>query len=134
VRPLPAFGYWELLLIKPAFGLSTPEVYGEFDRREQRTRFASRIIEDHLLSKNSGGTFFSILNTLFHNDLQAASCALRPEVGQLILDLENRGAVALMSGSGPTVMGFFSSTEERENACAEYLGAGYQCHLVQTIL
>lgn len=134
VRPLPSFGDWELLLIKPAFGLSTPEVYGEFDRREQRARFASRIIEDHLRSKDSGGTSFSILHTLFHNDLQAVSCAMRPEVGQLILDLENRGAVALMSGSGPTVMGFFSSAEERDIACAEYLGTGYQCHLVQTIL
>ncbi len=134
VRPLPSFGCWELLLIKPAFGLSTPEVYGEFDRREQRAHFASRTMEDHLTLNGVGGTAFSILPTLLHNDLQAVSCALRPEVGQLILDLENRGAVALMSGSGPTVMGFFSSSEERESACADYLGAGYQCHLVQTIL
>lgn len=131
VRPLPSFGLWDLLLIKPPFGLSTPKVYHEFDKREHKVRYASRTIESELLEKNK--ISFSRLSDFLHNDLQAVSCGLKPEVGQLILSLENQGAAALMSGSGPTVIGFFADQESREKACAKYLNAGYRCYLVQTI-
>ena len=132
LRSLPSFGTWNLLLIKPSFGLSTPEVYSEFDKREHTCKYASRAIA-RSLTQDGGDITFSSLPDLLHNDLQTVSSTLRPEVGQLLLDLRNRGAVALMSGSGPTVLGFFAREEDRAKACEEFLAAGYQCHMVRTI-
>ncbi|QRN85229.1 4-(cytidine 5'-diphospho)-2-C-methyl-D-erythritol kinase [Clostridia bacterium] len=131
VRKIPSFGRWNMLLIKPSFGLSTPKVYREFDKREHKVRYASRAIENELRERKR--IRFSRLKDFLHNDLQQISCGLSPEVGQLILSLENRGAVALMCGSGPTVMGIFEDGKDREKACKDYLDAGYRCYLVQTI-
>jgi 4-diphosphocytidyl-2-C-methyl-D-erythritol kinase len=45
---------------------------------------------------------------LLHNDLQRAAVSLCPQIGQVLAQARDAGAdLALVSGSGPTVIGLF---------------------------
>jgi 4-diphosphocytidyl-2-C-methyl-D-erythritol kinase len=105
--PNPAsFG---LLVLPAAGGLSTAAVYAEADRLglarsaevlENRRRALRRELE---LSAALPAT-----RELLENDLAPAAIALCPEIDAALSDVREAGAeVALVSGSGPTVLGLF---------------------------
>jgi 4-diphosphocytidyl-2-C-methyl-D-erythritol kinase len=105
--PNPAsFG---LLVLPASTGLATAEVYAEADRQglgrsaetlEQRRRALRRALE---LSASVPAA-----SELLDNDLQRAAIALCPEVSVALTQVRDAGAdLALVSGSGPTVVGLF---------------------------
>ena len=105
--PNPAsFG---LLVLPAAAGLSTAEVYAEADRLglvrssealQERRRALHRALE---LS-----AAVPAANELLDNDLQQAAISLYPEVAAALSQAREAGAdIALVSGSGPTVVGLF---------------------------
>jgi 4-diphosphocytidyl-2-C-methyl-D-erythritol kinase len=56
---------------------------------------------------------------LLENDLQRAACALCPEIDVALAQASAAGAdVALLSGSGPTVLGLFAGPEGSSRARA----------------
>jgi len=105
--PNPAsFG---LLVLPAAAGLSTAEVYAEADRLglvrsfealQERCRALRRALE---LS-----AAVPAASELLENDLQRAAISLCPEVAAALSEAREAGAeIALVSGSGPTVLGLF---------------------------
>jgi len=124
VRPLPPLPLFPLLLVKPDFGVSTPEVYRAFDRQETiRPVYASR----RFLEKRAPSP-----REWFHNDLEPVTCSLYPQVGRLLQEVRDLGGTAVMSGSGPTVMGIFSGEQELRRAAGE-LEARYRDTFVTRI-
>lgn len=84
-----------LVLCNPGFEVSTREIFerwkGPSEARDPRS--------------------------LFHNDLQAVTANLHPEVDRFIAELKRLGAIeAMMSGSGPTVFGIFHDEESARRA------------------
>ncbi len=105
--PNPAsFG---LLVLPAAAGLSTAEVYAEADRLglgrssdalQERRRALRRALE---LS-----AAVPAASELLDNDLQRAAISLYPDVAAALSQAREAGAeIALVSGSGPTVVGLF---------------------------
>jgi 4-diphosphocytidyl-2-C-methyl-D-erythritol kinase len=97
-----------LLLINPGFELSTKTVY-------ERLNFTLTKEPIHY----SIPRFLKVDDVIegLHNDLEEVSTRLHPVIGKLKNLLLDHGALgALMSGSGPTVFGIFSSEEETKLA------------------
>jgi 4-diphosphocytidyl-2-C-methyl-D-erythritol kinase len=111
---LPGFG---ALLVPQSPGLSTADVYAEFDRIGGGRR------EVDVGALRSLAREMSLLPVL-GNDLQPAALALRPELGPVLASLRGTGALgALVSGSGPTCFALFEDRAAAEAAAARFDGA-----------
>lgn len=103
---LPEFG---AVLVPQGSGLSTAEVYSEFDRLGGGRR---RLDVEALRTLAREMTLLPVLA----NDLQPAAISLRPELPGVLASLRAQGALgALVSGSGPTC---FALYEDRARAAA----------------
>lgn len=118
VRPLDAAEPFGVVIVPSTHALSTPEVYGAFDRGE-RPRSAEEL-----------ATLERAVDPLapeyLHNDLQAAARALFPAIGDALDAVAGAGAqAAVVTGSGPTVFGMFAGSQgpARAQAAAAELGA-----------
>jgi 4-diphosphocytidyl-2-C-methyl-D-erythritol kinase len=107
--PLEPFG---ILVLPLAGGLSTAAVYAQADRlgivrdseqlRERCERLREALAQGAQLPPRE----------LLTNDLQAAAVCLRPDVEVALARALHAGAdVALVSGSGPTVLGLFGGSD-----------------------
>jgi 4-diphosphocytidyl-2-C-methyl-D-erythritol kinase len=111
---LPEFG---ALLVPHDPGLSTADVYAEFDRIGGGRR------EVDLAALRSLTREMALLPVL-GNDLQPAALALRPELSPVLASLRGAGALgALVSGSGPTCFALFENRAAAEAAAARFEGA-----------
>jgi 4-diphosphocytidyl-2-C-methyl-D-erythritol kinase len=98
--------------------LSTPEVYAEFDRL-RLGRDGDEL--DRLSGQVPGAAYESSLlaERLLHNDLEAAARSLCPAIGDALVSVRAAGAVrAMVSGSGPTVVGLFTGDDGPAHARA----------------
>jgi 4-diphosphocytidyl-2-C-methyl-D-erythritol kinase len=107
VEPLPAPEPFGVLVLPSIHHLSTPAVYGEFDRLR-----AGRPPQE--LAELAGGVRAAVAegaalpDELGVNDLQDAARSLCPAVDRAVVDARAAGADrAMVSGSGPTVVGWF---------------------------
>jgi 4-diphosphocytidyl-2-C-methyl-D-erythritol kinase len=107
-------GYW-LGLVVPPFELGTPSVYRRWDEmggpqgREVDGSALPVSLRDH---------------GPLANDLQPAAVDLAPGLGDWISDLEGQwGQPVLMSGSGPTLFGFFPTESEAADAVGKVRGS-----------
>ena len=112
LSPALATGSFHWVLAVAEFGLSTPGVYRELDRRRdagldatwhpRAAATAPAVDAEVLHALRAGDT--RRLATALHNDLQAAALSLAPGLGGILELGEANGALAgIVSGSGPTV-------------------------------
>jgi len=108
LNPALATGSFHWVLAVAEFGLSTPGVYRELDRRRtEGTRLAAveapPTVDASVLHALRAGDPRRLADAL-HNDLQPAALGLAPGLGGILELGESHGALAgLVSGSGPTV-------------------------------
>jgi 4-diphosphocytidyl-2-C-methyl-D-erythritol kinase len=125
-QPRTPFG---VLVLPAAAALSTAAVYAQADR-SAAPRSAAELAERHdaLARELAEGAPLPTAE-LLGNDLQDAARALCPEIDAALAHGRAAGAdVALLSGSGPTVLGLFAEADgcERARAAAEGLRAERQ--------
>lgn len=121
ITPLPEFSDVIVLLVKPAFSVSTRRVFQAFRldrvRRHPRTRQVVKGVREKDLervAKNLG------------NVLENVTLNLHPELRQIKAELKAKGALgSLMSGSGPTVFGLFAD-EAKARSARDYFSPKYQ--------
>jgi 4-diphosphocytidyl-2-C-methyl-D-erythritol kinase len=101
-----------VLVLPAAEGLSTAAVYAEVDRLGlSRTRAELRERADALAGAFARGDPLPHASGLLHNDLQRAAVSLQPQIAQTLREARAAGAeLAMLSGSGPTVLGLFGGT------------------------
>ena len=105
---------WPALSFEPHFvlvispeGLSTPAVFAKFDELGGGSEF-SEVLHPATVQE---------LARMMSNDLQEAAVALLPSIENNISRLREVGAlVAMVSGSGPTVLGLFADSETAAKA------------------
>ena len=103
LRPL------KILLVCPGFGVSTTMVYKNMNLG--LTKCAKKLKQFH-----SDRLDFDIKKHLC-NDLEPVTGGLYPDIFAVKESLLNEGAIGvLMSGSGPTVFGVFSNSDELQRA------------------
>jgi 4-diphosphocytidyl-2-C-methyl-D-erythritol kinase len=105
--PKAPFG---LLVLPLDAGLSTAAVYAEADRLGlARAPEALAELGAELAGALQHGAPLPAASELLHNDLQRAAVALCPQIVEVLGEARQAGAdPALVSGSGPTVVGLFA--------------------------
>jgi 4-diphosphocytidyl-2-C-methyl-D-erythritol kinase len=116
--PYPAL---ELLVLPQAAGLSTADVYAAADQLGlERGRQELGRLDAKLRAAMELGAPLPASSELLHNDLQAAAVSLLPGIANALMKMRDAGAAqAIVSGSGPTVVGLF----DRANAAGRVLRA-----------
>jgi 4-diphosphocytidyl-2-C-methyl-D-erythritol kinase len=102
-----------VLVLPAAGGLSTAAVYGEADRLGL-TRSGAQLgeLRARLSAELRDGAELPGTEDLLHNDLQRAAVSLCPEILDRLELARRAGAqAALVSGSGPTVLGLFVAAD-----------------------
>ena len=91
---------YHVLLIKPLIGVSTGEVYNDYDNFEPKEKFSD--IDKLILGLKTGNE--DLIAQEMKNSLQNPAIALVPEIKDIIEQLKNDGfKMTMMSGSGSTV-------------------------------
>ncbi|WP_328888630.1 4-(cytidine 5'-diphospho)-2-C-methyl-D-erythritol kinase [Streptomyces sp. NBC_00316] len=107
-------------------GLSTPAVYGEFDRLTAGTDVPVPEASPALLDALRTGDATALAEAL-SNDLQPAALSLRPSLADTLAAGTGAGALAaLVSGSGPTTA-FLAADAESARKVADALLASGTC-------
>ena len=129
VEPLDDRGTWWWVAVPSSTGLSTPEVYRNFDRLHPHA-LAEPAEPADLLAALASGEPLRLARAL-HNDLQSPAIDLRPELGTLIERGEREGALrGLVSGSGPTCVFLCDSLDGAHAVVAGLRGAGHPVALI----
>ncbi|MEV7143642.1 4-(cytidine 5'-diphospho)-2-C-methyl-D-erythritol kinase [Streptomyces tauricus] len=107
-------------------GLSTPAVYGEFDRLHAGVAVPEPVASGALLEALAWGDALALAGAV-SNDLQGAALSLRPSLeSTLTAGVEGGALAAIVSGSGPTTA-FLVSDGESAGKVAEALMASGVC-------
>lgn len=114
-EPLAAHAY---VVLPSPFELATPDVFREADRLGlPRSRAELDVHYEALVSVLTPGA--RIPDDLLVNDLQPAAISLCPSIAQTLEDVRAAGAEhALVSGSGPTVVGIWWGRDAADRASA----------------
>ena len=112
---LPFETNWVILISQE--GLSTPSVFAKFDQIGGGTKFRDLSNIPRTVTE---------LAEIMTNDLQEAAISLLPAVASNLKELEDLGALkAMVSGSGPTVIGLFESSELAIRAVEQLRNMGH---------
>ena len=108
LQSLPVLPEINLVLINPAFPISTKVVYENLNLTLTKKK-----------NNYSIPRFYDLGDVIreLHNDLEAVSLKMYPELNDFKQMLRKEGALgALMSGSGPTLFGIFADEESAKEA------------------
>ena len=111
------------LLAKPKFGVSTKEVYKGLDEAGE----PDHPDRDALMKALEAGDTAEALKNM-GNVLEAYTLKAYPEVDKLKKMIAETTGVrfAMMSGSGPTVIGFYDDLGDAKKAAAKFRELGYE--------
>ncbi|MFJ3903308.1 4-(cytidine 5'-diphospho)-2-C-methyl-D-erythritol kinase [Streptomyces sp. NPDC090025] len=121
---LPVGGTFHWVFAVADGGLSTPAVYGEFDRLTAGVDVPEPVASPALLDALAAGDTTALAAALA-NDLQAAAVSLRPSLTATLAAGTGAGALAaLVSGSGPTTAFLVKDAEAAEQVAAALIASG----------
>lgn len=125
VSPLAEPPATDVVLVKPPFGVSTPDAYGWFDGDgPPRTSRASRRLPSGWPAWSAGA----------RNDLEAPVARRHPDIRRIVRRLTALGAgYAAMSGSGSAVFGLFPNRRTAAAAHADLAARGWRTWLTRTL-
>ncbi|MEP7091878.1 MAG: 4-(cytidine 5'-diphospho)-2-C-methyl-D-erythritol kinase [Nocardioidaceae bacterium] len=122
VTPLMTRGEYWWVVLESGQGLSTPEVYGEFDAMHAGSEVGAPEIPDELMAALRGHDVAE-LGAALSNDLQPAALRLRPGLrAALDLGLAQSAHGAVLSGSGPSCL-FLCESRSHATRVADGLAA-----------
>ncbi|MFD0367864.1 4-(cytidine 5'-diphospho)-2-C-methyl-D-erythritol kinase [Streptomyces sp. NPDC059071] len=121
---LPVGGAFHWVFAVADGGLSTPAVYGEFDRLNEGVAVPEPVASPALLDALRAGDAAALAGALA-NDLQPAALSLRPSLAATLAAGTDAGALAgLVSGSGPTTAFLVKDAESAESVAAALIASG----------
>lgn len=116
LEPLPFIGEKYLVVVTPAFKISTPKVYNLYDKLKGYHKFNFDSVLANL--KNDNQIDWSLD---YKNDLKKAAEKICPEIKEIKDIFKNTKAeFTMLSGSGPTVFSIYSSREQAEKVAADW--------------
>lgn len=114
ILPMPVLPKWHLVVVKPNFGVSTPNVYKHYKKHPSCAKNSSvPSFENYLKALQMQNDRF-IYAHMF-NALELATFSLYPRVEKIKRKIQlmcGESVPVLMSGSGPTVFAAFKEEKE----------------------
>ena len=108
-----------IFLVNPGFGIPSREAYGMVEDMHPEERWKN-LLQTHDMR-------------YAFNRLQMGICKAYPEIMTIIRHLENNGAEkAILSGSGPTIIGFCPDRATAESLSEFYSNQGYWNYITKT--
>jgi 4-diphosphocytidyl-2-C-methyl-D-erythritol kinase len=136
LSPVLARGSYEWVLAYADTGLSTAQVYAEFDRLTVTTASGEPVeqappeVPEQLMAALRSGDPYAV-GAALHNDLEGPALRLRPALRHtLALGEELNALGSILSGSGPTCL-FLASDADHAVDIAVALASSGTCRLVQ---
>lgn len=125
IYPLVDLPRTDVVIVRPAFGVSTAEAYGWYDQeRRHRTREPQRV----------GRPTWPEWAWSLRNDLEPPVARRHPTITRVKQALLAAGAVvAGMSGSGSAVFGLFERPEAARRTAADLAQPGWQVVATRTV-
>ncbi|WP_373897922.1 4-(cytidine 5'-diphospho)-2-C-methyl-D-erythritol kinase [Haloimpatiens sp. FM7315] len=121
VKPLKPFRDKILVLVKPNFGVSTKEVYKAFDINKVYKHPKTHELIDFIVKDDLTNVALNMRNVLENVTIKE-----HPVIRDIKQTMISMGALgSLMSGSGPSVFGFFEDTLKAQR-CFEVLKRNYK--------
>ena len=130
ITPLPALPSCHVVLAKPEFPVSTPELFGQIDAKQPKCRPDTA----GLIKALEEGDLPGVARRLFNVFEEVLPPRKRMRVEELKGELLRCGALgAGMSGTGPTVFGLFPAADPAQAAGEELKKLCSEVHVCQTI-
>lgn len=130
IRPLPVLPGCYVVLAKPGFPVSTPELFAQLDGRRLRCHPDTV----GMLSALEGGDLQGVARRLFNVFEEVLPLRRRGQVEELKQILLDAGALgACMTGTGPTVFGLFREEESAKGAAEALKGLCPDIFLCQSL-
>lgn len=123
ITPLPMLTKHHVVIVKPEFGISTPEAYRLFDEKKIITHNSTPRVVEAIRGKKD---FYHLMSNDFEDVIQ------REEIGNIKSKLlGHRALCAQMSGSGSAIFGLFKDERDARRAY-NTLSEEYKCYLTTT--
>lgn len=129
LTPLAPFAGQGVVLCRPEFSCSTPELFRAIDRQKQRLRPDVAGMEKAILAGDVRGVGQRLFN-VFEAALSRKQSETVWELRDALLDSGALGAV--MTGSGSGVFGLYPSPAAAQAALPRLREQGIECHATQT--
>ena len=127
LTPLPAMPECTVVICKPSFSVSTPELFGRIDSHPTRTHPDTGGLISAMERKDLNGVARRMYN-VFEDVLPRGSREILAIRGELL----DRGALgAVMTGTGSAVFGLFDDPARAESALNSFLGRYRDCCLTK---
>ena len=128
LTPLTPHPHCWIVLACPNIPVSTAKVFNRVNLDISPPNDAATIVE-----ALTQGNLQQIAATL-RNDLTKITVEMHPEIQSLICELKNQGAIgASMSGSGPSVFGYFSNKESADKAYTKMKNIAGRAFLTEVV-
>lgn len=116
LEPLPFIGEKYLVVVTPAFKISTPKVYQLYDQLNNKNESNFNAVLANLKKKEDIDWSLD-----YTNDLKEAAEKICPEIKEIKDIFKNtKSEFTMLSGSGPTVFSIYSSREQAEKVAAKW--------------
>lgn len=129
LRPLKHSMRKYLVLAKPAFGVSTKEVFQHIDEYEASRHPDNRALIKGLARREDRLIYDNMINVLELYTLEKYEPVARIKT---LLETETGAEKVLMSGSGPTVFAVYSLEKAARRACETMRDLRYEAYWVNT--
>lgn len=130
LTPLPSLPRCHVVVCKPAFAISTPQLFSRVDVR----KIVRRPDTNGLLAALRGGDLAGVARRMYNVFEDVLEPRRRMEIDSIKAALIDCGALgAAMTGSGPTVFGLFDDRAAGEGACQRLRGLYQDVFLCQTV-
>ncbi len=134
VTPVVLKRPYNILLVKPAFGIRAAWAYKEFDACADIPGLTKKDNNIKLFCRALDSGDFSFFSDISVNDLERAVFREYPVLGDIKHELLHSGArFSAMSGSGSTVFGVFEDGHSAADAM-QRIPDGYWCRVVKTVV
>ena len=115
LTPLKPFKNHIIVLVKPPFGVSTKDVYKNFDLG----RVKNHPETDKVITYMNEDNLYEVAKNM-KNLLENVTLKKHKVISSIKSEMESLGAIkAMMSGSGPTVFAFFDDMMKAQRCCDE---------------
>jgi len=117
LTPLPSHPHVWIVLACPKIYVSTANVFGKYNAPVYIPTLTATAFNYPAVRQALTKSDLNAITANFKNDLTQVTAKLHPKIQDIINEMNNQGAIgAAMSGSGPSVFGYFSNKETAEKA------------------